>query len=77
MYTAIKGIYENGVLTLLEPVNGIKKANVVVTFLDEEKVDAKEPRKPGGLLRLKKYENKHFDIPADFNDPLDDLAGYM
>ena len=69
MYTAIKGIYENGVLRLLEPVRGIKKANVVITFLDDDKVSAQKARKPGGLLRLQKYKGKRFDIPADFNDP--------
>uniref|UniRef100_UPI002153A3C2 antitoxin family protein n=1 Tax=Parapedobacter tibetensis TaxID=2972951 RepID=UPI002153A3C2 len=28
MYTAIKGVYENGVLRLLEPVSGIKKCAI-------------------------------------------------
>lgn len=75
MYTAIKGIYENGVLRLLEPAPNIKKADVVVTFLEEEKATTKKARKPGGLLRLQKNSGKRFDIPKDFNDPIDDLKG--
>ena len=31
MYTAIKGIYENGKLTLLEPAPDVEKAEVLVT----------------------------------------------
>lgn len=77
MYTAIKGVYENGVLRLLEPVRGIKKADVVVTFLNEEKSGSKKVRKPGGLLRLQQHKGKHFDIPEDFNDPIDDMKDYM
>uniref|UniRef100_UPI00214D3C6C hypothetical protein n=1 Tax=Parapedobacter tibetensis TaxID=2972951 RepID=UPI00214D3C6C len=72
-----KGVYENGVLRLLEPVPSIKKAEVVVTFLKEEKVNTKKARKPGGLLRLQKNKGKHFDIPEDFNDPIDELKDYM
>ncbi|SEL94919.1 antitoxin AF2212-like protein [Parapedobacter koreensis] len=78
MYTAIKGIYENGVLRLLEPAPNIKKAEVVVTFLEEEKkATTKKARKPGGLLRLQKNSGKRFDIPKDFNDPINDLKDYM
>jgi len=79
MYTAIKGIYENGVLRLLEPAPNIKKAEVVVTFLKdkEEKATTKKARKPGGLLRLQKNSGKRFDIPKDFNDPIDDMKDYM
>ncbi|MFC6099634.1 antitoxin family protein [Olivibacter domesticus] len=77
MYTAIKGIYENGVLRLLEPAPNIKRAEVVITFLNEEKATAKKARRPGGLLRLQKNKGKHFDIPSDFNDPIDDLKDYM
>uniref|UniRef100_F4C2L9 DUF2281 domain-containing protein n=1 Tax=Sphingobacterium sp. (strain 21) TaxID=743722 RepID=F4C2L9_SPHS2 len=77
MYTAIKGIYENGVLRLLEPVPNIKRAEVVITFLNEENVTAKKSRRPGGLLRLPKNKGKHLDIPNDFNDPIDDMKDYM
>ena len=77
MYTAIKGIYENGVLRLLEPVPDIKRAEVVVTFLREDVINAQKARKPGGLLRLKKNKGKRLDIPVDFNDPIDELKDYM
>jgi hypothetical protein len=72
MYTAIKGIYENGKLTLLEPAPDVEKAEVLVTFLEEvESSDPKKQRKLGGLRHL------GGSIPDDFNDPLDDLKDYM
>ena len=37
MYTSIRGIYENGVLTFSEPSPNIEKSEVLVTFLNEEK----------------------------------------
>ncbi|WP_262245731.1 antitoxin AF2212-like protein [Parapedobacter soli] len=77
MYTAIKGVYENGVLRLLEPVRGIKKADVVITFLNEERLNSKKVRKPGGLLRLQHHKGKLLDIPEDFNDPIEDMKDYM
>ncbi len=62
MLTTIKGTYDHGRITLLEqpPIN--IKAEVIVTFLNEEpttKIPAK--RKLGGL------EGK-VNIPADFNE---------
>lgn len=77
MFTAIKGIYENGVLRLLEPVHGIKRAEVVVTFLQEEKAKVSKSRKPGGLLRLKQHKGKILEIPEDFNDPMEDMKDYI
>jgi|GEM_PF-1971034 len=77
MYTAIKGIYENGILRLLEPAPNIQKAEVVITFLKEEEATEKKNRRPGGLLRLQKNKGKHLDIPENFNDPIDDLKDYM
>ncbi len=78
MYTSIKGIYENGVLTFSEPAPNIEKSEVLVTFLDEEKPKkALQKRVPGGLLRLAHLEGKTMCIPDDFNEPLDDLKDYM
>ncbi len=77
MYTAIKGIYENGKLTLLEPAPDVEKAEVLVTFLNEEKSLSTGRRVPGGLLRLKHLADKRITIPSDFNEPLDDLNDYM
>lgn len=77
MYTAIKGIYEDGVLKLLEPAPNIKKSKVVITFLSDQKESIETPRQPGGLLKLKKNEGKRLDIPNNFNDLLEDLDDYM
>ena len=75
MYTSIKGVYENGVLTFSEPVPNIEKSEVLVTFLNEEK--PKKKRVPGSLKRLGELEGKVYSIPDDFNAPLDDLKDYM
>jgi len=77
MYTSIKGIYENGVLTFSELAPNIEKSEVLVTFLNEEKPKLLQKRVPGGLLRLTHLEGKTMSIPDDFNDPLDDLKDYM
>lgn len=69
MYTAIKGIYENGVLTMTETPPKVKKSEVVILFMND--VDTpKKGVKLGGL------EGK-YSIPDDFNEPLDDLQEYM
>ena len=72
MYTAIKGIYENGKLTLLEPAPDVEKAEVLVTFLEE--IEHSVPKKRRVLGGLK---NLGGSIPEDFNEPLDDLKDYM
>ena len=66
MYQAVKGIYENGVLTLLEPAPIQEKSEVIVTFISTEKVKVLKPRVPGGLKHL------GGSIPDDFNDSLED-----
>jgi|GEM_PF-5670092 len=40
MLTAVEGIYENGVIRLLEPLSGIDHARVVVTVLPSPHDDA-------------------------------------
>jgi hypothetical protein len=75
MYTAIKGLYENGVLTLLEPVPNLQKSEVLVTFLNEIKQPHK--RTPGSLKKLGELEGKQYNIPDNFNDSLEDLKDYM
>ena len=62
MYTAVKGIYENGVLTLLEPAPNQEKSEVIVTFITSEKPKVIKKRVPGGLKHL------GGSIPDDFND---------
>ncbi len=69
MYTAIKGIYENGVLTMTETPPQIKKSEVVILFMN----DSDTPKKG---VKLGSLEGK-FSIPDDFNEPLNDLKEYM
>ncbi len=73
MYSAIRGIYENGTLTLLEPAPTPEKSDVLVTFLQEgtHKITPAKKRVLGGLRHLGGR------IPDDFNAPLDDLKDYM
>ncbi|MCP9763769.1 antitoxin AF2212-like protein [Lacihabitans soyangensis] len=77
MYQAVKGIYENGVLTLLEPAPIQEKSEVIVTFISTEKAKVLKQRVPGGLLRLRNLKQGEVSIPDDFNEPLDDLKEYM
>lgn len=70
MLSAIKGVYDNGKITLTETAPVQKKTEVIVTFLEEENTPANKIRTPGGL------KGKVF-LPDDFNEPLDDLKDYM
>ncbi|WP_428657363.1 hypothetical protein [Runella sp.] len=69
MYTAIKGIYENGVLTMTETPPQVKKSEVVILFMN----DSEAPKKG---VKLGSLEDK-YSIPDNFNEPLDDLKEYM
>lgn len=71
MYKAIEGIYENGNLTLTEAPPTTKKSKVVVLFMDDEPEPSPKKRIAGGLKYL------GGSLPADFNEPLDDLKEYM
>ena len=77
MYTAIKGVYENGSLTFLEPIPNVEKSEVIVMFLNEGLIKQVRPRVPGSLKRIGMLEGKKYSIPDDFNEPLDDLNDYM
>ena len=69
MPKSVKGIYENGVVILLEKPRNIEKSEVIVTFVEETPPKIKR-RKPGGL-------KGKVGLPDDFNEPLDDLREYM
>lgn len=75
MYTAVKGTYENGVLTLEEAPPTVEKSKVVVLFMNEEKPIAPEKKVKG--VRIGSLAQKGYQIPDDFNAPLDDLKDYM
>lgn len=74
MYTAIKGIYENGKITFTEEPPVKSKAEVMITFLTGQ--EANETKKPNGKVILGMLSGK-IKLPADFNEPLDDLKDYM
>lgn len=74
MYTAIKGVYENGVITFLEPAPNLEKSEVLIMFLNEKSPKpTTQKREPGGLLRLAHLKGKTMSIPNDFNESIDDL----
>jgi hypothetical protein len=78
MYTAVNGIYEDGVLTLDETPPTIKKSKVVVMFMDEiEGPSDLTKRIPGSLARFGSEQGKQYRLPDDFNEPLADLNDYM
>ena len=77
MYTAVKGIYENGVLKFTETPPSVEKSEVVILFMDEQKEGEFLDKKPKTGLVLGSLAEKGFKLPDDFNDPIDDLKDYM
>ena len=78
MYTAIEGVYEDGVLTLAETPPTTKKSKVVVMFMDVINQRESNPKRiPGSLKRLGEQEGKTYRLSDNFNEPLDDLNEYM
>ena len=74
MYTAVNGIYKDGNLILTEIPPAIKESKVVVLFLEEQEL---APRTGAGKgVKLGSLEGQ-YNIPDNFNDPLDDLKEYM
>lgn len=77
MYTAIKGIFENGQFTLQETPPTKNKTKVLIMFLEEiDSTISEEPIKKKGV-KLGSLADKGYNIPDDFNAPLDDLKDYM
>jgi hypothetical protein len=74
MYTAINGIYENGQFVLTETPPTSKKTKVVIMFMEE--VETLPTNKKKGI-KLGSLAGKVYNIPDDFNEPLDDLKDYM
>lgn len=77
MYTAIKGIFENGQVILEETPPTYKKANVVVMFLNEEQQSSLSTKSVHKGVKIGSLAGKGYGIPDDFNEPLDDLKEYM
>ncbi len=73
MYTAIKGIFEDGQIILEESAPTMQKTKVVVMFLEDEK---EQPFKKKGV-KIGSLVGRGYSLPDDFNEPLDDLKDYM
>ena len=73
MLNAIKGVYDNGKITLTEEPPVITKADVIVTFLIPEATNAQNGKQK---IILGMLEGK-VDTPDDFNEPFEDLKDYM
>ncbi|MCF0065514.1 hypothetical protein MUK70_23900 [Dyadobacter chenwenxiniae] len=77
MYTAVKGIYENGVLKFTETPPSVEKSEVVILFMDKQEESEFPGKKPKPGVVLGSLANKGLKIPDDFNNPLDDLNDYI
>ena len=51
---AVKGIYQNGRVTLLEKPTGIEQARVIVTLLDDDFYQANDNESLAGLTAIEK-----------------------
>ena len=80
MLTAIQGTYDHGQIILDEVPTVQKRTKVIVTFLEEETETKEKSRKAESLtnkgVQFGSLAGK-ISIPADFNEPLDDLKEYM
>lgn len=74
MYSAIKGTYENGNIILEEVPPTTRKSKVLVMFIAEDEKPSKPLHKG---VKLGSLAGQNYDIPADFNEPLDDLKDYI
>jgi hypothetical protein len=78
MYTAIKGVYENGTLTFTEAPPPVERSEVVILFMKEtegEKNTSITDKKTGVVLGS--LSHKDYRIPDNFNDPLEDMEDYI
>lgn len=72
MLTTIKGVYDHGKITVTEkPPIKETKADVLITFLPQQKKESLKPKRVLGGLEGK------ISVPKDFNEPLNDLKDYM
>ena len=78
MLTAIKGTYDHGQITLHETPPVQERTEVIIMFLEETADATAQLRKDGasGGIRFGSMVGK-VALPADFNEPLDDLSEYM
>jgi len=69
MLTTLKGIYEDGKVTLIGKPPVQSRTEVTVTFPDEEPKPLK--KRQAGVL------SGRVQMSDDFDEPLDDLKDYM
>ena len=70
MQIAVRGIYENGLVTLDEELP-TRRARVLVAILEE--IEDFQPSKKRELGTMKGT----IKMATDFNDPIEDLKDYM
>ncbi len=70
MLRTIEGVYYNGVVKFHEAPPTLKRAKVLVTFLDEGEIITLPKRSAGGLAG-------QIWMAEDFNDPLEDSNDYI
>ncbi len=71
MLATVKGVYENGRITLEEMPPSLERSEVLVTFTKAETTSQKKKRVFGigkGIVK---------NMSVDFDEPLDDLKDYM
>ena len=72
MLTTIKGVYEHGKITVTEkPPIKETTADVLITFLPQQKKESVRPKRILGGLEGK------ISVPEDFNEPMKDLKDYL
>ncbi|MEN9521672.1 MAG: hypothetical protein RL065_49 [Bacteroidota bacterium] len=71
MLSTIMGYYDKGKIQLVETPKVNEKTKVMVTFLEDEKVESTIKKRIPGAFKGK------ISIPDDFNEPLIDFKDYM
>ncbi|MEA5258036.1 DUF2281 domain-containing protein [Arcicella aquatica] len=71
MLTTIEGTYENGQVVFNEIPPAVNKSKVLITFVEEIQIPTKAKKRLFGTLK------GTINVPADFNEPLDDFKEYM
>jgi hypothetical protein len=69
MPNVVKGVFENGQITLTEKPPVEKKTTVLVTFVSEPMIKGRKMREAGVL-------SGKIKMSEDFDDPLEDFAGF-
>jgi len=70
MLTTVKGTYTDGQIVLHETPPVPEYTEVIVTFLEKAIISPQKSRRAGSLAG-------RGSLPANFNEPLDDLSEYM